>query len=220
MILCVDNYDSFVHNLGRYLVTLGQEVHMVRHDAEELRHPSWSEWDALVISPGPCGPQEAGASLDLVRTAPPDLPILGICLGHQVIAEAFGGSVGRSPHPLHGRASWIHHDGQKEFAGLANPFAAGRYHSLIVEASRLPDVLKVSARDEQGLVMALRHRDRPVVGWQFHPESILTPLGFVLLANFLRCAGIRYLPPPASEGLQTRASLEPTYSPGGFPITF
>lgn len=194
MILVVDNYDSFVFNLARYLTRLGCTTRIVRNDALEAVDVRRMAPQAIVLSPGPCAPREAGRSLELAAALVDHLPILGICLGHQVIAEALGGRVMRSPRPRHGRASPIRHDGRGVFAGLPHPLSAARYHSLTVDEDSLPDCLEVTARADDGLVMGLAHRRRPVVGLQFHPESILTPCGYALLANFLRLAGIDALP--------------------------
>lgn len=190
MIVIIDNYDSFVHNLARYFVLLGQRVQVIRNDrtdAESIRRLSPT---AIVLSPGPCAPQQAGCSIEVVRSLHRELPILGVCLGHQAIAEAFGGVVVRSDAPMHGRASMIHHHGQGVFAGLPNPLKAGRYHSLAVDRNRLPPCLVPTAWTEDNTLMAVAHRDHLIVGIQFHPESVLTECGFGLLANFLRLARI------------------------------
>ena len=182
MILIVDNYDSFVFNLARYFEELGETVNVVRND--EIR-PQDIVAKAVVISPGPCTPREAGASKDIVRELSGKLPILGVCLGHQVIGEVFGARVTRAKKPLHGEASDIEHDGKGIFAGLPQKFAAGRYHSLIVdEVERTP--LHITAQTENGEVMGLQHEDHPTFGVQFHPESILTEHGYDMLRNFLK----------------------------------
>ncbi len=186
MILLIDNYDSFTFNLYQALSELGAEVLVRRNDmvtvgdVEELA----PMLDGIVISPGPCTPSEAGISVPLVRRLAGTVPILGVCLGHQAIGEAFGGRITRAPRLMHGKVSMIAHDGAGVFAGLANPFQATRYHSLTVERSTLPSELEITA-EADGLVMGLRHRTLPVEGVQFHPESILTPSGNDLLANFL-----------------------------------
>ncbi len=190
MILLIDNYDSFVYNLARYFQRLGQTTRVVRNTTIDAAGVDGLRPGAIVLSPGPCTPQQAGCSLDLVRRFHAELPILGVCLGHQVIAEALGGHVVRANEPVHGRSASIHHDGRGMFAGLPSPMAGCRYHSLVVEEASLPDCLEVSARLDDGTVMALRHRERPVVGLQFHPESILTDAGYPLLAAFLRLAGL------------------------------
>jgi len=195
MILVIDNYDSFVFNLARYLRRLGQTTHVVRNteiDAEEVRAMGPA---ALVLSPGPCTPAEAGCCLDVVRRLHAEIPMLGICLGHQVIAEALGGRIVRAAEPIHGRAWQIRHDGRRIFAGLPEVITAARYHSLVVDEGSLPECLEVSARTADGTIMAIRHRRLPIVGLQFHPESILTELGYPLLAAFLRGIGLRVAEP-------------------------
>jgi anthranilate synthase component II len=190
VILLIDNYDSFVHNLARYLVQLGQTTRVVRNDAITLDEVRQMHPDALVLSPGPCTPSEAGISIELVRQLHATVPILGVCLGHQAIAVAFGGQVIRG-QPMHGRTSQVFHDGSGVFAHLPQPLTACRYHSLVVDQAALPDCLEVTARTADGTVMALRHRQYPTVGVQFHPESILTVGGYPLLAQFLCLAGLR-----------------------------
>lgn len=185
MILVVDNYDSFVHNLARYLRELGCETEVVRNDAIDVAAVARRRPSHIVISPGPCTPTEAGISVALVRDLGGSVPILGVCLGHQCIAQAFGGRVVRAPRPVHGKASMVRHDGQGVFSGLANPLRAARYHSLVVAAEGLPPELVVTATSEDGEIMALRHRRRPIVGLQFHPEAVLTEHGHDLLRNFL-----------------------------------
>ncbi len=190
MILLVDNYDSFVYNLARYFERLGHRTHVRRNTAVDVAGLRTLRPEALVLSPGPCTPRQAGCSLELVRELYREVPILGVCLGHQAIAEALGGRIARAPEPVHGRASPIWHDGRGVFSGMPNPISGGRYHSLAVDEASLPECLEVSARTEDGTVMALRHRQLPVVGLQFHPESILTEVGYRLLAAFLRLAGL------------------------------
>ena len=189
MILLIDNYDSFVHNLARYFQRLGQPAEVRRNTDVNVSRIRALRPDALVISPGPCTPREAGCSLAVVRELCGKIPILGVCLGHQAIAEAMGGRIVRANEPIHGRTSWIRHDGRGVFADLPNPIVGCRYHSLVEEAS-LPECLEVSARTSDGTVMGLRHRELPLVGLQFHPESILTNHGYSLLAAFLRLAGL------------------------------
>jgi len=208
MILLIDNYDSFVFNLARYFERLGQRTIVVRNDAVDAAAVRRMRPGAVVLSPGPCAPRQAGCSLEVVRELHREIPLLGVCLGHQAIAEALGGQVVRAEEPMHGRASAVHHDGQGIFVGLPSPIACGRYHSLVVPEAKLPACLAATARTEEGVVMALRHRAHPTWGVQFHPESILTEYGYPLLANFLRLAGLavpsmlpsmadeRHSPPP------------------------
>jgi anthranilate synthase component II len=190
VILLIDNYDSFVHNLARYFVRLGQETRVVRNDAVDCEAIARLAPAAIVLSPGPCTPAEAGCSLAVVREFAGQVPILGVCLGHQTIGAALGGRVVRAASPVHGRASEIEHDGRGLFGGLPNPLTVGRYHSLAVEESSLPSELEVTARTSDGIVMGIAHRTWPVVGVQFHPESILTDHGYEMLAGFLRLAGL------------------------------
>lgn len=191
MILLLDNYDSFVHNLARYFHRLGQDTRVVRNDAIDCEGVRTLRPAAIVISPGPCTPSEAGCSLDVVRRLAGEIPILGVCLGHQAIAAALGATIARAAEPMHGRTSHIHHDGSSVFAGLPSPFCVCRYHSLVVDEATLPSELRVAARTNDGTVMAIVHRSLPVVGVQFHPESVLTEYGYHLLAAFLRLSGIQ-----------------------------
>ena len=190
MILLVDNYDSFAHNLARSCAELGREVTVRRNDAVTLGEARALRPSAVILSPGPCGPAEAGVCEELVRAAAGgwDAPLLGVCLGHQAIASALGGRVVRG-EPAHGVAADVRHDGAGLFAGLPDPMPCGRYHSLVADQASLPAELRVTAGLDDGTVMALEHRSRPLWGVQFHPESILTPDGDRLLANFLRLAG-------------------------------
>lgn len=184
MILLIDNYDSFVHNLARTFEELGEEVRVFRNDAINVDGLSLLAIRAIVISPGPRTPREAGVSLEVIRRYAARVPILGVCLGHQAIGEAFGGRIVRGP-PTHGRASVIRHDGRGIFSGLPPSFRAARYHSLVVDPATLPDELEPCAWSDDGTIMALRHRRFPVIGVQFHPESVLTEHGHALLARFL-----------------------------------
>ena len=183
MILLIDNYDSFTYNLAHLLEELGAEVVVIRNDEIDAGGAEKLAPSGLVVSPGPGRPAEAGATLDIVKRLAPRVPTLGVCLGHQAIVEAFGGEVGPAKRLVHGKASMVTHDGSGVFAGLPDPFEAGRYHSLA--ATRVPEVLEVSARTEDGEVMAVRHRELRIDGIQFHPESVLTPLGAELGKNFL-----------------------------------
>jgi len=184
-VLVIDNYDSFVYNLVQYLGELGAEPIVHRHDAITTDEAAALEPDAVLISPGPGRPEDAGMSTSIIRWAAGRIPVLGVCLGHQCIGAAWGGNVIRAPEVMHGKTSRIHHEGAGVFAGLPSPFEATRYHSLLVERSSLPEEFEVTASTEDGLVMGLRHRDLDVEGVQFHPESILTASGHDLLANFL-----------------------------------
>jgi len=186
MILMIDNYDSFTYNLVQYISQLGGEVEVHRNDAITIAQIEALKPEAIVVSPGPCSPEQAGISVDVIRHFHRDIPILGVCLGHQAIGQAFGGRVIRAARVMHGKTSPIANDGRTIFAGLANPFTAGRYHSLIVERKSLPDCLEISAETAEGEIMGLRHRSLPVEGIQFHPESILTPSGKRLIGNFLK----------------------------------
>jgi anthranilate synthase/aminodeoxychorismate synthase-like glutamine amidotransferase len=184
-VLVVDNYDSFTYNLVQYLGEMGCELTVVRNDAAEVDELVAAGYDRAVVSPGPCTPDEAGISLDVVRRLPEaGVPTLGVCLGHQSLAQAFGGTVVRHV-PVHGKTTTVEHDGRTIFEGLPAPLTVGRYHSLVVEEASLPDVLEVSARGD-GVVMAIRHRELPAEGVQFHPESVLTVSGRELLARFLQ----------------------------------
>ena len=185
MILVIDNYDSFTFNLVQYLGELGQELSVVRNDAITIAEIARLDPSALVVSPGPGRPENAGIIVDAIRTFSRRVPILGVCLGHQAVGAAFGGQVVPAPTIMHGKTSEIFHDSRTIFAGLKNPFPATRYHSLVVSAAGLPDCLEISARAADGTVMGLRHRSLPVEGVQFHPESILTEEGLKLLRNFL-----------------------------------
>jgi len=189
-VLVIDNYDSFTFNLVQYLEELGAATTVVRNDDITVDAVAAGSFAALVISPGPRTPTEAGICLEVISRIGPAVPTLGVCLGHQAIGQAFGGRVVRAPRVMHGKVSAVHHSGLGVLQGLENPFAATRYHSLIVERETLPACLEVTAWTDGGLVMGLRHREFPIEGVQFHPESISTPAGRQLLAGFLRNAGI------------------------------
>jgi anthranilate synthase component II len=186
MVLMIDNYDSFTYNLVQYLGELGAEVQVYRNDALTLEQIAAWKPEKIVISPGPCTPSEAGICVPLIRRFAGEIPILGVCLGHQAIGQAFGGKVVRAGRVMHGKLSEIAHRGEGVFAKLKSPFAATRYHSLVVERASLPDCLAVTAESEDGEIMGLRHRELEVEGVQFHPEAILTEQGHELLANFLK----------------------------------
>lgn len=181
----IDNYDSFTYNLVQYFGELGQELRVYRNDKITIPDIEAMRPERIVISPGPCTPKEAGISVDVIRYFTGRIPILGVCLGHQSIGEAFGGEVIRAPYLMHGKTSLIYHDGKTIFAGLPNPFEATRYHSLIIRRETLPPVLEISAWTEDGIIMGVRHKEHNVEGVQFHPESILTAVGKDLLRNFL-----------------------------------
>jgi anthranilate synthase/aminodeoxychorismate synthase-like glutamine amidotransferase len=186
MILIIDNYDSFTYNLVQYLGELYKgEVRVARNDTISLDRIRELSPKAIVISPGPCTPAEAGISMDVITTFGPKIPVLGVCLGHQSIGAAFGGKVIRAPYLMHGKVSEIHHDGKKIYTGLPNPFIATRYHSLIIERKSCPDCLEITSQTKDGIIMGVRHKKYPIEGVQFHPESILTQDGKTLLKNFL-----------------------------------
>jgi anthranilate synthase/aminodeoxychorismate synthase-like glutamine amidotransferase len=185
MILLIDNYDSFTYNLFHYLGELGADVKVWRNDEITLQQIEALRPQKIVISPGPCTPNEAGISCDVIRRFGARIPILGVCLGHQCIGAAFGGEIIRAPSIMHGKLSEIHHDSQTIFRSLKNPLSAMRYHSLVINPERLPDDLTVTARTPDNVIMAVRHRSYPIEGVQFHPESILTSQGKALLQNFL-----------------------------------
>lgn len=188
MILLIDNYDSFTFNLVHFLGDLGAECDVVRNDAITTEQALARAPEAIVLSPGPCTPSEAGICLDLIQAAAGRVPILGVCLGHQAIGQVFGGRVIRAPTPMHGKVGPITHTDSDVFAGLPSPFNATRYHSLIVEADTLPDQLEPTAWTENGIIMGMRHRTMPIFGVQFHPESIASEHGHALLGNFLALA--------------------------------
>ncbi|MDQ3428039.1 MAG: aminodeoxychorismate/anthranilate synthase component II [Gemmatimonadota bacterium] len=211
MILLIDNYDSFVYNLARYVRELGGVPLVRRHDAvtvEEIRELAPSH---VIISPGPCSPNEAGISTEVVRRVGPTIPILGVCLGHQCIGAAYGAEIVRAGRPMHGKISRVHHHGTGLFTGLPDPFQATRYHSLVISPDSLPAALQVTATSEDGEIMAVQHTDHPVHGVQFHPESVLTEYGYRLLDHFLH--GVPSTPravPQAADG----AALVPARGPG------
>ncbi|WP_379148179.1 aminodeoxychorismate/anthranilate synthase component II [Paenibacillus sp. sgz500992] len=186
MILVIDNYDSFTYNLVQYLGELGEEVKVFRNDEISIQEIEALAPDHILISPGPCTPNEAGISLEVLQHFKGVIPIFGVCLGHQAIGQAFGGNVIRAERLMHGKTSPIHHHGTSVFEGLESPFTATRYHSLIVERESLPDCLEITAETAEGEIMALRHKEYPIEGVQFHPESIITDHGHIMLRNFLK----------------------------------
>ena len=186
MLLVIDNYDSFTYNLVQYFGQLGVEQRVFRNDQITVEQALALNPDRVMISPGPCSPAEAGVSCDMIRAFAGKKPPLGVCLGHQAIGHVYGGKVVRAPHLMHGKTSPVFHDGRDLFMGMPNPFAATRYHSLVVDRPSLPACLQVTAWTDDGLIMGLRHRDLPVWGVQFHPESFVTERGMDILANFLR----------------------------------
>jgi len=190
MILLIDNYDSFTFNLVHFLGDLGARCEVVRNDRITVEDALARRPEAIVLSPGPCTPNEAGVCLALIEAAAGHVPILGVCLGHQAIGQAFGGRVVRAPAPMHGKVSRVFHDGGGILDGLPSPFSATRYHSLTIERASLPDCLAPAAWTEDGVLMGLAHRSLPVFGVQFHPESIASEHGHAVLANFLRLAGV------------------------------
>jgi anthranilate synthase component 2 len=191
MILLIDNYDSFVYNLARYVRELGQDPVVRRHDAVTVDEIAAMRPSHIIISPGPCSPKEAGISSEVVRGLGARIPILGVCLGHQCIGEAYGGEIVRARRPMHGKISRVTHTGSGLFAGLPNPFAATRYHSLVIAPGSVPPALRVTATSEDGEIMAVEHVTHPVAGVQFHPESVLSEHGYRILDRFIRGPGTR-----------------------------
>ena len=191
MILLIDNYDSFTYNLVHYLGELGVEVVVHRNDQISVEQALALKPEAIVISPGPCDPDRAGICVDLIKQASGRIPILGVCLGHQAIGQAFGGRIVRAPQLMHGKLSLVHHTGRGIFERLASPIQATRYHSLVIDPDTLPDCLEVTARTDDGIIMGVQHKTLPIYGVQFHPESIASDHGHDLLRNFLRLAGVQ-----------------------------
>lgn len=186
MLLMIDNYDSFTYNLVQYLGEIGEDVQVFRNDKITISEIEKLHPDRIVVSPGPCTPNEAGISIDLIKHFAGKIPLLGVCLGHQSIGAAFGGDIIRAPQLMHGKTSMIYHDGKTIFEGLPNPFEATRYHSLIIKRDTLPDCLEITAWTEDEIIMGVRHKEMVVEGVQFHPESILTTVGKDLLRNFIK----------------------------------
>jgi anthranilate synthase/aminodeoxychorismate synthase-like glutamine amidotransferase len=192
MILVIDNYDSFVHNLARHFRLLGCQTKVVRNDGISVDEISQLSPSAIVLSPGPCSPDEAGICLDAVRAFQKSKPILGVCLGHQTIIQAFGGEIVTANEPMHGRSSSVNHNGAQLFDKISDPFTAGRYHSLVGQPKSLPADLRATAKTSDQTIMAVEHESKPVFGLQFHPESVLTDCGFRLISNFLTAAKIKH----------------------------
>ena len=188
-VLVIDNYDSFVHNLARYLRLLGANTNVVRSDQITIAEIDALRPSAIVISPGPKDPQQAGVSIEAIQHFSRSIPILGVCLGHQAIGEAFGATIIKTA-PVHGRSSQIHHTGDGLFENLPNPLKVGRYHSLVIDPNTLPNELEISATTDDGIIMAIHHRSHPIFGLQFHPESVLSEFGLEMLEHFLRIAGV------------------------------
>jgi len=203
LLLLIDNYDSFAHNLARYFERLGQTTEVVRNDAIDVARVRQLAPQAIVLSPGPCTPAEAGCSLAVVREFYDKLPLLGICLGHQTIAAALGAPIVPAQEPMHGRTSFVEHLKTPLFSHIPSPFTACRYHSLVVERNSLATDLQISATSEDGTIMAIEHAEHPVFGVQFHPEAVLTEHGYQLLANFLSLAGL-----PAKLGVSKLQAAE------------
>lgn len=193
MLLLIDNYDSFTYNLFHYLGELGEDVKVVRNDQISADEALGLKPQSIVISPGPCDPDRAGICLELIEKAGGNVPILGVCLGHQAIGQSYGGKIVRAPVPMHGKLSRIHHMGKSVFVGLEDGFDATRYHSLVVDRPSLPGTLEITAETDDGIIMGLKHKTHPVHGVQFHPESIASQNGHAILKNFLRMAH-RYIP--------------------------
>src|SRR6266513_6481673 len=219
MVLVIDNYDSFTYNLVQYLGELGAVIRVRRNDEVTLDEIAAMAPEQIVISPGPGRPEDAGISVDVIRRFGPTTPILGVCLGHQAIGAAYGAGIVRAGRPMHGKASQIHHDGSGLFAGLPNPFSAARYHSLVLSRSGLPDDLRVTASAEDGEIMAVEHVRHPEIGLQFHPESVLTEYGYVLLDRFLHGAATRLedLPGRADGVGSASAALPGPAAPAAVP---
>jgi anthranilate synthase component 2 len=202
MFLLVDNYDSFTYNLWHFLGQLGAEVKVCRNDKITVAQALALKPDGIIISPGPCDPSRAGVCLELIEKSPNNIPIFGVCLGHQCIGQAFGGTIVKSSRPMHGKISKVHHSNKDIFENIPQNFFATRYHSLVVERDSLPSSLNISAETEDGLIMGLAHKTRPVFGVQFHPESIASEYGYLLLSNFLKTTGRKTVSLKAIKVLQ------------------
>ena len=201
MLTLIDNYDSFTFNLVQFLGDLGADCHVVRNDKTTPQAVLAAKPKAIILSPGPCDPDKAGICLELIEAAPDDMPIFGVCLGHQCIGQAFGGEIVRADKIMHGKLSKITHKGRGVFEGLADPLTVTRYHSLTIAPDSLPECLEAMAETDDGVIMAVQHKTRPIYGVQFHPESIATMDGHTMLANFLTSAGLTATPPAAPQYL-------------------
>ena len=224
MLLLIDNFDSFVHNLARYFQRLGQVTRVVRNNAITITEIRELNPAAIILSPGPCTPSEAGCSLEVVRTFADQIPMLGVCLGHQTLGaaalgKAGGGKVIRAPEPMHGRTSSIQHAANRLFAGLPNPLTVCRYHSLVLDEATLPACWKVTSRTAEGIIMAIEHKEQPLFGVQFHPEAVLSEGGYELLANFLRLANIA-VPATLPSILAERPAVNKEQDWSRVPFTF
>ncbi len=220
LLVLIDNYDSFVYNLARYFERLGVETVVIRNDATTIENLRKLDSQAIVISPGPCTPREAGISLEVVRELGETTPILGVCLGHQVIAQALGAAIVRAKTPMHGRSSPIRHDRCGLFHDLPNPLQVGRYHSLIVDEASLPSELSITATTNDGTIMAIAHSKFHLFGLQFHPESILTECGYQLLANFLSIAEVEHCSDSGRFTSELRTKMLPVRPEPAQPVTF
>lgn len=213
MLLLIDNYDSFVYNLSRYFVELGCETNVIRNDKINVKAVRELAPRAIIISPGPCTPNEAGISVDLITQLSDSIPMLGVCLGHQAIAAALGGKIIRAQEPVHGRTSSIEHSKSKIFEGVPSPLRVARYHSLIIDEATLPGDLSITARTMDGIPMALEHHSRPLFGVQFHPEAVLTQHGRGILSNFVKIAGLNPRETEIEDWVEPRSSTEDSSRP-------
>jgi anthranilate synthase component 2 len=208
MLTLIDNYDSFTFNLVQFLGDLGADCEVVRNDKTTPDEVFAAKPKAIILSPGPCDPDKAGICLELIKAAPDDMPIFGVCLGHQCIGQAFGGDIVRADKIMHGKLSALQHNGAGVFDGLPDPLSVTRYHSLVIDPPSLPDCLEVAAQTDDGIIMAVRHKERPIHGVQFHPESIATAHGHKLLGNFLKTAGLNVAADIAPQHLMLDEKLE------------
>ena len=219
MILVIDNYDSFVHNLARYFRQLGCDTNVIRNDSISIKQIQQLNPDAIVLSPGPCDPDQAGICLKVIEQFRTTKPILGVCLGHQAIIQAFGGTIVQAKEPMHGRGSQVEHSGSPMFAEVPSPFMAARYHSLVGQPTTVPDCLTVTAKTADRTVMAVEHKTLPIVGLQFHPESVLTNCGYRLISNFLTHAKIDHSKQRVDKLQQAQVQSEGGIETRGYPIS-